>query len=61
MMKICNQDIRNEVKAAGLCLWQIADKLGIGDSRFSVHLRRELSPEKKAKIRAIIAELKAEE
>ena len=61
MMKICNQDIRNEVKAAGLYLWQIADKLKISDSRFSVHLRRELSPEKKAEIRAIIAELKAEE
>lgn len=57
-MKICNQDIRNEIKKAGLYFWQIADKLKICDTRFSVHLRHELSPEKKAEIRAIIAELK---
>ena len=60
-MKICNQDIRNEIKEAGLFLWQIAEKVGISDTRFSVHLRHEFSPEKKAKIRSIIAELKAEE
>lgn len=60
-MKIANQDIKNEIKAAGLCLWHVADKLGICDSRFSVKLRHEFSPEEKAKIRSIIAELKAEE
>ena len=60
-MKICNQDIRNEIKEAGLCFWQIAEKVGISDTRFSVKLRHEFSPEEKAKIRSIIAELTAEE
>ena len=60
-MKICNQDIRNEIKEAGLCFWQIADRLGISDTYFSKKLRYEFSPEKKAEIRSIIAELRAEE
>lgn len=53
-----NQDIRNEVAASGLKLWQIADKLGMTDGNFSRRLRKELSDEKKAEIRAIIEELK---
>ena len=60
-MKICNEDIRNEIKEAGLFLWQVADRLGINDTYFSKKLRYEFSPEKKAQIRAIIAELEAEE
>lgn len=52
-----NQDIRAEIKTAGLYLWQIADALGINDGNFSRKLRHELSDEEKAKIRAIIAEL----
>ena len=53
-----NTEIRNEAKKAGVKLWQIAEKLGINDGNFSRKLRRELSSEEKAKIRAIIAELK---
>ena len=56
-----NQDIRNEVTNAGLKLWQIAEKLGINDGNFSRMLRKELSGEKKAEIRAIIEELKGGE
>ncbi len=56
-----NQDIRNEVTNAGLKLWQIAEKLGINDGNFSRMLRKELSDEKKAEIRAIIEELKGGE
>lgn len=55
-----NQDIRNEIKAAGLKLWQIAEGLGINDGNFSRLLRRELSGEKKAEIRSIIEKLKKE-
>ncbi len=55
-----NADIREEVKNAGLKLWQIADKLGITDASFSRKLRKELNAEEKARIRAIIAELKGE-
>ena len=55
-----NQDIRNEVKLAGLKLWQIADELGIAEATFSKKLRHELSDEKKAEIRSIIEKLKKE-
>ena len=53
-----NEDIRQAVKNAGLNLWQIADKLNINDGNFSRKLRKELSTEEKAKIVAIIDELK---
>ena len=57
---MCNADIRAEVKAAGLKLWQVAYELGIAsDSSFSRKLRRELPPEEKTKIRAAIKRLKA--
>lgn len=60
-MKIANEDIRNEIKAAGLCMWHISDELGMNDSYFSKKLRHEFSAEEKAKIRSIIAKLKEEE
>lgn len=56
-MKKANMDIRCEVGAHDLKLWQIAYKLGIADTYFSRMLRVELSPEKKQEIRAIINEL----
>lgn len=55
-----NKDIRTEIKAAGLYLWQIADALGINDGNFSRKLRHELPDEEKARIRAIIAALTAQ-
>lgn len=54
-----NEDLRKDVADAGLKLWEIADKIGISDCNFSRKLRKELSDVEKAKIRAIIAELKA--
>ena len=53
-----NIDIRTEAANAGVKLWQIAERLGINDGNFSRKLRQELSSEEKAKIRAIITELK---
>lgn len=53
-----NQDIRQEVKEAGLHLWQIAEGLGMTDGNFSRLLRHELPEEKKSRIRTIISELK---
>ena len=52
-----NQDIRQEIKDAGLFYYQIAEQLGINDGNFSRRLRRELPPEKKEQIRKIIQEL----
>ena len=59
-MKIANNDIKTQAKKSGVYLWQIADKLGIADTRFSVKLRRELSSKEKEKIFRIIEELRGE-
>lgn len=55
-----NSDIRQEIKSAGLRLWQIAEALGMQDSTFSRRLRHELPAAEKEKLRAIIAELSRE-
>lgn len=55
-----NSDIRQEIKSAGLRLWQIAEALGMQDSNFSRRLRHELSEAEKTKIRKIIAVLSKE-
>lgn len=55
-----NSDIRQEIKSAGLRLWQIAEALGMQDNNFSRRLRHELSEAEKAKIREIIADLSKE-
>lgn len=52
-----NQDIRAEVKNAGLRLWQIADAIGCTDCTLSKKLRYELSSEEKSKIRKAIADI----
>ena len=52
-----NLDIRFEVKAANLKLWQVADKLGMTDSVFSRKLRKELSDDEKNQIRTVIKKL----
>lgn len=52
-----NQDIRQEIKDAGLFYYQIAEQLGINDGNFSRLLRRELPDEKKEQIRGIIQQL----
>ena len=57
---MANLDIRDEVKAAGLRLWQIAERYGCNDGNFSRKLRRELSDEDKARVRNIINELRKE-
>lgn len=54
-----NKDIRNEIAAAGLKLWQVAEAYGTSDSYFSKKLRHELSDEEKARVRAIITSLMA--
>ena len=58
---MANVDIRKEIRQANLYHWQVADRYGIADGNFSRKLRRELSDEDKAKIRAIITELREEE
>lgn len=52
-----NRDIRLMAAGAGVKLWQIAQELGMTDSSFSRVLRKELSPDRKEEVRAIIARL----
>lgn len=48
-----NRDIRRAAAFSGVCLWQIADSLGITDANFSRKLRRELPADEKEKIMQI--------
>lgn len=55
---IANADIRNEIESSGVKKWEVAAKLGVHHSTFSIWLRFEMSDELKEKIRAAIKELK---
>ena len=52
-----NADIRKEIESSGVKKWEIAVKLGVHHSTFSVWLRQEMSDEQKAQVRAAIAEV----
>lgn len=54
---MCNNDIREEAKEAGVFLWQIAAEYGVNDGNFSRKLRQELPDREKAKILEIIERL----
>lgn len=56
-----NRDIRRAAAFSGVCLWQIADSLGITDANFSRKLRKELSADEKAKCFQIIENLSQQE
>ncbi len=52
-----NMDIRDAAKKAGVCLWEVAAGFGINDGNFSRKLRKELPPQERDKILAIIEDL----
>ena len=53
-----NLDIRKSATNAGVALWELADALGVQDSTLSKWLRKEFTPELKAKAMKIIESLK---
>ena len=57
-MNKANNDIRQAIKDADLRYYMVANAYGIADSTFTRILRYELSSEKKAKLLAIIKDLK---
>ena len=57
MGTVANKEIRDAAKDAGICLWQIAEELGISDGNFSRKLRRELPAEDRKIVMDIICEL----
>lgn len=54
-----NKEIREAAQKAGVKLWQLAEELGMSDCCFSRKLRKEFSPEDKAKALNAIERLKA--
>lgn len=60
MANVANREIRDAAKAAGIRLWQVAEKVGISDGNFSRKLRRELPSAEREKVMTIIHELSQE-
>lgn len=56
-----NEDIKQTIKAAGLCQCQIARKMGIFEHALQRMLRKDLSVENRNAIHKAIAELTKEE
>ena len=54
-----NKEIREAAQKSGVKLWQLAEELGMSDCCFSRRLRKEFSPEDKAKALNAIERLKA--
>lgn len=52
-----NLKIRRYAEENKVCLWQIADKLGMMDFNFSRKLRKELSEDETERILSIIDEI----
>lgn len=52
-----NKDIRQSIDSARLRKWEVAEKVGISDSRFSVWLRTPLSDEHRKRVEKAIDEL----
>ena len=49
-----NLEIRETAKACGVCLWEVAERVGVNDGNFSRKLRRELPEAERAKILDIV-------
>lgn len=58
---MANTTIRETARRKKIAQWQIADALGIHESKFARMLRHELEPEETERILAIIEELKKKE
>lgn len=52
-----NKEIRDKIFFSRFKHWQVAEKLGISDSRLSVWLRTPLSDERKARVEKALEEL----
>ena len=52
-----NEEIKTRAKSKKVCLWEIADRLGMVDTSFSRKLRRELPPDEKRHIFSLIDEI----
>lgn len=45
-----NYELRQAIRASGLCAYQVADLIGMTETSFSRLMRHELTPERKQQI-----------
>lgn len=55
------KEVKKLIYSHGIKLWQIADKLGIRDTKLSYLLRYDFSEDEVNKIKVIIADIEAEQ
>lgn len=60
-MRKLNRGIRDYAAAHGIWLWRVAERVGLSDYRLSRLMRRELSPDFKAKLFEAIDQLATED
>lgn len=60
-MRKSNKDIRTYASVHGIWLWRVAERVGLSDYRLSRLMRRELSPDFKAKLFEAIDQLAIED
>lgn len=56
-MHEANKEVRERIRAARLRHWEVAEAAGIAACTLSIWLRTPLTPERRARIEAAIAEL----
>ena len=55
-----NEEIKSALKEAGLKQWELAEKIGVGETTLSRWMRTELPAEKKQKMLQVIEDYDAE-
>ena len=55
--KMCNKDLRDEMRIANVRQWEVAEAIGISEMTMVKWLRRELSDSKKVLIREGISKV----
>lgn len=60
-MRKSSKDIRTYASVHGIWLWRVAERVGLSDYRLSRLMRRELSPDFKAKLFEAIDQLAIED
>lgn len=60
MANSANAEIRSEIKAAGLHIYDVADRIGIYETSLTRWMRRELTGERARRVRRALDELKEE-
>lgn len=60
-MRKFSKDIRTYASVHGIWLWRVAERVGLSDYRLSRLMRRELSPDFKAKLFEAIDQLAMED